>query len=150
VIGHDVRGIYSAGIGVDAGWKIDSEYDKARSSSLLRHHLLNQRRDRAAGRVSLAGPKKGVDNDSRFAKGASKIILRDNSSAARLRGDLSTARDNDSARKGSKLKETISGIPGRVRDNGRNRDTLLSEPTSYHQSITPVISGATEDENRGN
>jgi hypothetical protein len=114
VISHNVRGIHRAGIGVDAGWKIDSEYDEARSSSLLRRHLFNQRRYSAAGRVSLAGPKKGVDNDSRVAKGARKIILRDDSSTTRLRGDLTTSRENDSARVGPKLKETIRGIPGRV------------------------------------
>jgi hypothetical protein len=79
-----MRGIHTTGIGVDASWKIDSEYDKARSSSLLRHHLLNERSDRAAGRLSLAGPKKGVDNDSRVAKRTSKIIRRDSSSTARL------------------------------------------------------------------
>jgi hypothetical protein len=79
-----MRGIHTTGIGVDASWKIDSEYGQARSSSFLRHHLFYQRGDSAAGRLSLTGPKKGVDNDSRVAKGASKIILRDSSSTARL------------------------------------------------------------------
>jgi hypothetical protein len=97
----------------------------------------------------LTGPKESIDNDGRFVKRAGKIIMSDRPSTARLHRDLTTSRENNSTRKGSKLKETVRGISGRFGDNGRHTNTFIGEPTSDHQTIAPVITGATEDENRG-